>query len=165
MRVLDASEVIAEHPRVYGQGEQIEDPAHIQALVRAKRGARHHRAQDRLVQAAPSSRALLQQAAQRGTPLSPLTAQLVQLLDDYGAEELQHAIAEALNNQLPHPNAVRQVLERRREQRNRLPPLVLTLPDNDKARNIVVRTPSLAHYDQLNTDTIDDKGQTNDNTS
>ncbi|MCP3882517.1 MAG: hypothetical protein GY701_29590, partial [Sulfitobacter sp.] len=45
-----------------------------------------------------------------------------------------------------------QVLERRREQRDRLPPLTLTLPDNDKARNIVVRSPSLALYDQLDTD-------------
>jgi len=44
------------------------------------------------------------------------------------------------------------VLERRREQRDRLPPLTLTLPDNDKARKIVVRAPSLAAYDQLDTD-------------
>jgi len=156
VRVRDGSEVIAEHPRGYGKGEQIENPAHIEALVSAKRAARHHRGQDRLAHAAPSSRALLQQAAQRGTPLSSATAQLVQLLDDYGAAELEHAIAEALNNAVPHPNSVRQVLERRREQRDRPPPLALTLPDNDKARNIVVRAPSLALYDQLNTDTDTD---------
>ena len=49
VRVLDGSAVIAEHPRVYGKGEQIEHPAHIEALLGAKRGARHHRGQDRLV--------------------------------------------------------------------------------------------------------------------
>jgi len=32
MRVLDGSEVIAGHQRVYGKGEQIENPAHIEAL-------------------------------------------------------------------------------------------------------------------------------------
>lgn len=151
--VLAGREVIAEHPRAYGKGEQIEDPAHLEALVGAKRAARHHRGQDRLAQAAPSSRALLQQAAHRGTPLSRATAELVQLLDDYGASELEQAIAEALNNDVPHPSSVRQVLERRREQRDRQPPITLTLPDNDKARNIVVRAPSLALYDQLNPDT------------
>jgi hypothetical protein len=57
-----------------------------------------------------------------------------------------------LNNDVPHPNGVQQVLERRREQQDRAPPLTLTLPDNDKARNIVVRAPALALYDQLNTD-------------
>lgn len=167
VRVLAGSEVIAEHPRVYGKAEQIENPLHIEALVSTKRSARHHRGQDRLAHAAPSSRALLQQAAQRGTPLSSTTAQLVQLLDDYGAAELEHAIAEALKNDVPHPNGVRQVLERRREQKDRLPPLTLTLPDNDKARNIVVRAPSLAAYDQLDTDTDteNDTEQTDDNNS
>jgi len=173
VRVLEGSAVIAEHPRGYGKGEQIEQPAHIEALLSAKRAARHHRGQDRLAHAAPSSRALLQQAAHRGTPLSSATAQLVQLLDDYGAAELEHAIAEALNNDVPHPNSVRQVLERRREQRDRPSPLVLTLPDNDKARNIVVRAPSLARYDQLNidtdtdtdTDTTHDTEPTDDNTT
>jgi anti-sigma regulatory factor (Ser/Thr protein kinase) len=162
VRVLDGREVLAEHPRAYGKGEQIEHPAHIEALVSAKRAARHHRGQDRLAHAAPMSRALLQQAAQRGTPLSSVTAQLVQLLDDYGAAELEHAIAEALRNDVPHPNSVRQVLERRREQRDRLPPLTLTLPDNDKVRNIVVRTASLARYDQIDTDTDTDTNTTND---
>jgi transposase len=165
VRVLDGSEVIAEHPRAYGKGEQIEHPAHIEALVSAKRGARHHRGQDRLAHAAPSSHALLQQAAHRGTPLSSVTAQLVELLDDYGAAELEHAIAEALKNDVPHPNSVRQVLERRREQRDLLPPLVLTLPDNDKARNIVVRAASLARYDQLNTDTTNDTEPADGNTT
>ncbi len=84
VRVLDAGEVIAEHPRVHGKGEQIEDPAHIAALIQTKRGARHHRGQDRLAQAAPSTGELLQQAAQRGTALSRVTAQLEQLLDEQG---------------------------------------------------------------------------------
>ena len=162
VRVLDGSEVIADHPRAYGKGEQIEQPAHIEALLSAKRAARHHRGQDRLAHAAPSSRELLQQAAHRGTPISRVTAQLVQLLDDYGAAELEQAIAEALKNEVPHPNGVRQVLERRREQRDRLPPLTLTLPDNDKARNIVVRAPLLAAYDQLDTDADADADAEND---
>lgn len=149
VRVLQGGEVIAEHPRAYGKGEQIEDPAHIAALVNAKRAARHHRGQDRLAHVAPSSRELLQQAARRGTPLSRVTSQLLQLFDDYGAAELEHAIGEALASGVPHPNAVRQVLERRREQRDLPPPLVLSLPDNDKVRHIVVRPASLARYDQL----------------
>lgn len=169
VRILDGGEVVAEHPRVYGKAEQIENPAHIKALIDAKRGAHHHRGQDRLAHAAPSSRQLLQKATHRGTPLSSATAQLVQLLDDYGAAELEQAIVEALKNDAPHPNGVRQVLERRREQRNQLPPLTLTLPDNDKARNIIVRSPSLALYDQLDTDTDtetkNDTEQTDDNNS
>ena len=39
VRVLDGTEVVATHPRSYGYREQIEDAAHIAALVAAKRAA------------------------------------------------------------------------------------------------------------------------------
>lgn len=151
LRVLDGETVIATHPRTFDKGKQIEDPAHAADLVAAKRAARAHRGLDRLAQAVPASQDLLRGAAERGTPLARATAQLVQLLDDYGAAELEQAIDEALAHHVPHPNAVRQVLERRREQRQQPPPLPLTLPDNDKAKGIVVRPASLTPYDQLHT--------------
>jgi hypothetical protein len=64
---------------------------------------------------------LLQQAAQRGNRLSNVVPLLLEMLSDYGAAELELAIAEALHQQVPHPNAVRQVLEPRREQRHQPP--------------------------------------------
>jgi transposase len=159
VRVLAGRDVIAQHGRVYGKGEQIEDPTHLAALIDAKRAARHHRGQDRLAHAAPSSRELLREAANRGNRLSQVVSQLNRLLDDYGASGLEHAIAEALASGVPHPNAVRQALERQREQRHLPPPLAIVLPNNAKARNIVVRPGSLAAYDQLDTDTYNDRAE------
>ncbi len=158
VRVLDAGEVIAEHGRVYGKGEQIENPAHIEALVNVKRAARHHRAQDRLARAAPSSTELLARALERGNSLNSATRQLEDLLDTYGASELEQAIAEALHRDVPHPNAVRQSLVRRREHRELAPPIAIDLAHHEKAQNIVVRATSLAVYDQLNDDTNTDTG-------
>ena len=109
--------VLAVHPRSYDSGAQIEEPAHIQALVEHKRAARQHRATDRLVQPAPASRTLLDRAAERGANLGAITVALMRLLERYGAAELQAAILEALERDVPHPNAVRLALERRREQR------------------------------------------------
>lgn len=48
VRILDQGKLVAEHDRSYSRGEQIEDQAHIQALVDEKREARTHRAIDRL---------------------------------------------------------------------------------------------------------------------
>lgn len=153
VRVLDAATVIARHPRSFDTGQQIEDPAHIEALIATKRAASAHRGIDRLAQAVPASQALLAGAAERGTPLTRATKLLVELLDAYGAAELACAIQEALAQDVPHPNAVRQVLERRREQRDKPPPLPLTLPDNDKLRGVVVRPAALSDYDQLHSPT------------
>jgi len=154
VRVLAGAEVIAQHARSFYRGEQIEDPAHIDGLLQVKRNARYNSGQDRLAQAAPSSSLLLQQAASRGNRLSSIVSTLLQLLDEYGAREVEIAVKEAVQQGVPHPNAVRLSLERRREQRNLPPPMVVALPDNPLAKNLVVRPVSLALYDQLNdTDT------------
>lgn len=151
VRILDGATVIACHPRSYDRGAQIEDPSHLAELVARKRAARTHRGQDRLAQAAPNSRKLLVAAAARGENLGSLTAALLRLLDAYGASELQAAIQEALSRGVPHPNAVRLSLERRREQRHQPPPLPLSLPEDPRVRDQAVRPHALGNYDHLTT--------------
>jgi hypothetical protein len=74
---------------------------------------------------------------------------LAQLLERYGASQLNAAIIEALERNGPHPNAVRLALERRRDNRQQAPPVALTLPAHIRARNKAGRPHSLATYDQL----------------
>ena len=102
-----------DHPS-YDSGQQIEEPAHIQALVEHKRAARAHRGTDRLGHAAPAALQLLEAAAARGHNLGAITAALLRLLERYGATALQAAIGEALARDVPHPNAVRLALVRAR---------------------------------------------------
>jgi transposase len=149
LRIVEGQEIVATHSRSYDKGQQVENPAHIQELVTWKRQARRHRATDRLAQAAPASRTLLVRAAERGYNLGSITATLVQLLERYGAGQLDAAIIEALERDLPHPNAVRLALERRRDDRRQDPPVALTLPAHVRARDKAVQPHSLETYDQL----------------
>ena len=149
--VLDGANVIAEHVRSYDKGQQVEQESHIKALVDRKKQARHHRGQDRLTHAVPSGATLLKQAAERGYHLGSVTKALLMLLDDYGAVELEAAIEEALLQDVPHPNAVRLSLEKRRKKRDQLPPVRLDLPNDKRIREQVVRPHKLSHYDQLQT--------------
>jgi transposase len=150
VRVLAGDSVIAEHDRCYGKAEQIEDSRHIEALRQHKHRAHTHSGLQQLAHVAPASVELLQLAvSERGHRPGTVIAQLLQLLEGYGASELQYAIGEALQQQIPHPNAVQQVLERRREQRHQPPPLAIPL-DNSAAHNARVRPASLSTYDQLN---------------
>ena len=121
VRIVDGTAVLACHPRSYDKGAQIEVTAHIQKLVEHKRAARQHRATDRLAQAVPASQVLLIRAAERGANLGAITAALMRLLDRTSAADLQLAILEALERDVPHPNAVRLALERRREQNGDAP--------------------------------------------
>ena len=75
---------------------------------------------------------------------------LLRLLERYGAAALQDAILEALVRDAPHPNAVRLVLERWREQRSDAPPIALVLPGAcSGARCASATAPTLETYDQL----------------
>jgi transposase len=149
VRVTDGQQVLARHQRSYDKGAQIEDPTHIEGLAREKRAARRHRATDRLTQAAPASQALLVRAAERGSNLGAITAALLQLLERYGAAELQAAISEALARDVPHPNAVRLALEQRRERRGLAPPVAIVLPAHVRTRDVPVQPHRLDSYDRL----------------
>lgn len=149
LSIADKQDVIASHPRSYDKGAQIEDPAHIQALVEHKRAAGRQRAAGRLVQAVPACRDLLIRAAARNDNLGSLTASMMKLLDRYGAAELQEAVLEALSHGTPHHTSVRCALDRRREARKLPPPLAVNLSESAKAKDASVRSHNLASYDAI----------------
>lgn len=149
VRVMVGGECIARHPRSYDKGQQIENPEHIEALVRRKRQAREHRGKDRLFHAVPSSQALLERAAERGDNLGSIVATLLRILDQYGATETEQAVIESLSRGVSHPHGVRQALERRREARERPTPMAIDLDKYPKAKAIAVKSHDLSLYDQL----------------
>jgi hypothetical protein len=65
-------------------------------------------------------------------------AALPRLLQRFGATELQVAITEALDRDVPQPNAVRFSLERRRQERHQPPPIAVDLPPHVQARDLPV---------------------------
>jgi hypothetical protein len=148
VRIFEGITEVASHPRSFDRHQTIEDPTHLQALVEYKRRARAHRGCDALAQVAPASTELLQMAAQRGHNLGSITAALLRLLDQYGASSLQAALLEAIEGDVPHPNAVRLALERARERTGRPPALALALPEHVTRRDAPMRTHSLASYDR-----------------
>lgn len=147
VRILAGQTVVATHARSYDKGRQIEDPQHVEALVAAKRHARKHRGMDRLHHAAPASGELLRRLAERGQNLGSAVSRLLRMLDAYGAEELQAALLEALEKDVPHPHAVRHALERRRQERGMPAALPLALPDDPRVRELTVLPHSLESYD------------------
>lgn len=156
VRVVAGAEVVAEHERSYDKGAQIEDPEHVAELVRRKAEARQSRGIDRLRAAAPSTHQLLIAAAEQGGAIGGITSSLLSLLDRWGAAELEAAVVEALDAGVPHPRAVRQALERRRQQRELPPPVAVPMPDDKRVRELEVRPHDLADYDLTEEEEEDD---------
>lgn len=149
VRVFEGGEPIAVHARSYDRGAQIEDPAHIQALIDHKRSGRAHRAIDRLHHAAPSAARLFQLAAERGVHLGSLTRGLIELLNTHGAAALEDALAGALGEDAAHLGAVRHFIDLQRARRGALPPIPVRLPNDPRVRELTVRPHPLTAYEQL----------------
>lgn len=147
VRILDERRVVATYARCFDRGVQIEDPAHIEALVRAKHEASQHRTTDLLTRSAPSATAILAKIAERHQPLGRAARELLDLLRTYSAMELEESIREALRNETPHTQAVRHILDRNRRAAGRRPALPLDLPDDPRVRDLLVRTHDLEDYD------------------
>ena len=153
VRIIDGDKLIAEHPRSFSKGEQIEKVEHVNALWLAKTKSKENRGQDRLAQASSHSEAFLGQSVERGHALKSTINQLNQLLDDYSRSELHASLGEALKQQSVYVGAVQQILEQRREQRKQPPPIAVNVPE--KVKHYQVKTAQLDIYDKLGEDNDD----------
>lgn len=156
VRVLDGTAVIAAHPRSWDRGQQVEQPAHIQALVDHKSRARSDRGTQRLTRAAPSAQKLMSLAAERGANLGNIASRLLRMLDAVPALELERAVAEAVERDQPTPGAVRQILDAHRAALGKPPTAITRFTSNAKARSVVVQPHRLETYDHLRTETDHD---------
>ena len=149
IRILDGQNELANHHRTYNTGLTVEDPAHLEGLLAATRQANVHTTRDRLRAAVPATATLFERLAERGEALRPHATRLLALLDDYGPEELAKAVHIALERDALGAGSITHILETRRRQRGRKPPLRLTLPDRPGLRDLDVRPHDLETYDAL----------------
>ena len=149
VRILDGSQEIARHRRSYDRRQQILDPAHQEELLKEKRKAFGSTRGGRLAQAVPESEALLDAAFGRGESAGSQTAQLLNLLDLYGARELRAAVCEALERKTPRASSVAFILNQRRRSNKRRTPSPVDLSRHPELENLSVTPHALETYDEL----------------
>jgi transposase len=148
VRSLDGTQEIARHPRCYDRHQAVLEPAHQQALLQLKRKAFHSTPTGRLALTVPESEILLDLAFARGESAGSQTAQLLKLLDLYGAPALRRAIREALQRDTPRASSVAFLL-RRWQAATPSAPLAVDLSHHPEAQAIDVRPHDLETYDEL----------------
>ena len=146
VRIVRDGRLEAEHQRSFDRRSSIEDPRHTEEAREYKRKARQPSGGRRLNAAAPSSELFLTRGAERGQNIGSLTSRLLTLLDEFGGESLQVAVAAVNERDLVSTKAVRQVLEQHARARNRTPRQPVRL-SREELGDIEVRKPDLASYD------------------
>lgn len=147
VRILDGAQEIARHRRSYDRHQEILEPAHQQALLQLKRKAFHSTPSGRLAQVVPESETFLDLAFARGESAGSQTAQLLKLLDLYGAPALRRVIREALQRDTPRASSVAFLL--RKQQHSKPAPVRVDLSRHPEAQCIDVQPHNLETYDEL----------------
>jgi transposase len=145
VRILDGALEVARHARSFDRQQQVLDPEHRDAVLKLKRRAFHATPAGRLEQAVPESKTLLDLAFAAGESAGSQTAQLLKLLEEYGAATLRRAILEALDRHTPRASSVAFLLRRQPRPRR----LAVDLSNHPEAQSIDVRPHSLETYDEL----------------
>ena len=149
VRILDGTSEVVQHRRSYDRHQQIDDPAHVEALLAEKRRARGSAPRARLIDAVPAAEAFLEASFQRGESIATTTEKLLLLLDDYGAAELSAAVAEALARHTPRLSSVAFVLAKQRRAAQRKMALPVDLSRRPDLKDLYVKPHSSETYDEL----------------
>ena len=149
VRIFEGTSEVAQHRRSYDRHRQIEDPGHIEALLLEKRRARGSIPRTRLIEAAPATEAFLKACFERGESVATTTEKLLLLLDDYGAEALSAAVAEALAKNTPRLSSVAFVLAKRHRAAQRKTDLPVDLSRRPDLMDLYVKPHSSETYDAL----------------
>lgn len=157
VRILDGAHEIARHRRSYDRRRQIEDPAHIEALLKQKQKALGSTPDARLTAAAPEAEALLEACFRRGESVAATTRKLLLLLDDYGAKELRAALKEALARETPRISSIAFILGTRRRAAERKLSLPVDLSRRPDLKDLYVEPHSSETYDELSRHDDDDR--------
>jgi len=153
VRILDGDTEVARHSRSWGVRQQVEDEAHLAALLVDKRKSRENRGRNRLFAGCPAAQPFLAEVAKHGGHLGGTTSRLLRLLDQYGATELDSALADAHRRSAFAAQSVAHVLDQRRRARGAPVPIEPPLPEDPRVRGLVVTQHSLERYDQLGRET------------
>ena len=145
VRLLSAGVEVARHARCWGRRQEIEQPAHREALLAQKRGAREAKGQERLRAIAPNVDILFARWVETGRNVGSLTARLAGLLRSYDDDTVAAAVSEVIARGTQDVGAVAVICEQLRRKANKPVPLDVALGSHVPDRDVIPH--SLEGYD------------------
>ena len=137
VRLLKAGVEVARHARCWGRRQEIEDPAHRDALLAQKHGASEGKGQDRLRAIAPNVDILFARWVETGRNVGSLTARLTGLMRSYDDETVATAVTEVIARGTHDPGAVAHICEQLRRKANKPVPLDVALGSHVPDRDVI----------------------------
>lgn len=149
VRLLLGTAEIACHERSWDRHAQVENPRHVEALLKQRKKASGLSRLHALLSSVPSAEAFLQAAVARGESDRTQADKLLRLAGDYGSDLLEHALAETLLRNTPTVSSVVFVLQKLLRQTKKNPPLPVNIPSRPELAGLALAPRDAGSYDAL----------------
>lgn len=156
VKIFDDAKLLATHARSYERGAVIENPAHFEGLLAAKKAARAAKATDRFLTLAGASEegktamaAYLKGLVHADLNLHHHLAQILEMADLYGKTEVLQAVHQALEHAAFGAQYLKNIILQQRLARGLQVITPLHLTSKPQLSEVSVEEQDLALYDDL----------------
>jgi hypothetical protein len=148
IEIYDGINKIAEHLRSYSKQDVIENPDHIDDILKYKKRAIQGSVLHRITTLVPDAEYFIEILVNRGENTGGIVSSLSKMLDTYGKELLTEAIQEVVIQECPRLKNLHFSLHRLESQSNQknIPHIEI---NSEKYSNLVVKHHEPSHYDKI----------------
>ncbi len=147
--LYDAGKIVVRHPRSYDRGHFVEAKEHRNEISEHRQFGRTNMFREQIVRDFPQAERILSHLFMLGHDAGTSVKRLCELRIHYGDELFGKAASYLAAQDRPTIEGLRLYLNQLETQAKRLPGVELTLPNNPKVKDLVVKSHPLADYDQL----------------
>jgi transposase len=149
VRVVDGTDVVAEHPRSWDRRRAFEKPEHIQDILDRRPGAKGPKRRDRIAALSETSRIYLQEVSRRRIDLRSEVDKLARLIARYGEADVVMGIGAALGARTFGAGYVRAHIDQKRFAEGLGEPPEPVVTGRKDADEMSVEPHDLGGYDDL----------------
>jgi hypothetical protein len=149
VRVVDGTDIVAEHPRSWDRRRAFEKPEHIQELLDRRPGAKGPKSKDRIAALSEACRIYLQQISRRRIDLRSEVDKLERLVARYSEAEVIAGVEAALGARTFGARYVRAHIDQRRFAAGLGEPPEPVVTGRREADEMSVEPHGLGGYDDL----------------
>ncbi len=160
VRIVHDAQIVATHQRSWERHRAVEDPAHIDAMLVRRKGAKGPKRKERIANLSPECRLYLQQIARRRISLECEIQKLMRLYARYGESDLVAGIGAALAARTFGARYVRTLIDQHRYARGLGEPPEPIVTGNAAADEMTVKPHDLETYDALFEEKTNDRSDT-----
>jgi transposase len=149
VRIMDSQKIVADHPRSYGKGLKIRCEDHFSGLLENRHQAATQTKQERIVDKIPEASSFLIEGQSMGSIRSRDLSRVLNLIEEFGIDDVKKAIIEASKCEKYSVNFVAQILYENMNRKVEMEISTLDLSIDHDLIALKVKHHNLSSYDSL----------------